>query len=43
MDNSATTSRSGSTSEDSEVFKKKRKVDHTVEGSIVKVELKNFM
>ncbi|XP_050058944.1 structural maintenance of chromosomes protein 5 [Aphis gossypii] len=40
MKNSASTSRSG---DDSEVSIKKRKVDHMVEGSIVKVVLKNFM
>ncbi|XP_026817249.1 structural maintenance of chromosomes protein 5 [Rhopalosiphum maidis] len=40
MKNSASTSQSG---DDSEVLNKKRKVDHMVDGSIVKVELKNFM
>lgn len=40
MKNSASTSRSG---DGSEVSIKKRKVDHMVEGSIVKVVLKNFM
>jgi len=43
MKNSASTSRSGDDSEVSEVLNKKRKIDHMVDGSIVKVELKNFM
>lgn len=40
MNNSATSSGSRG---DSEVVSKKRKVDHKVDGSIVKVVLKNFM
>jgi len=40
MDNSATSSGSNG---GSEVLSKKRKVDQMVDGSIVKVVLKNFM
>jgi len=43
MNNSASSSGSHGDSEVSGVVSKKRKVDHMVDGSIVKVVLKNFM
>jgi len=43
MNNSASSSGSHGDSEVSGVECKKRKVDHMVDGSIIKVVLKNFM